>query len=215
MYCLCIPSSHHTKTAWVTHLCTLLGYVLFLCQAQLSSLSHHNNNNNDNGNFYSALPIKNFTAQGTYNSDTNNNNITQTHTQTHTHAHTHTHSHTHHHLRNTCHQNTHTKRLKIKPLALHLHSLSLSLPTCSYTGASHMQFYRRKSRVGSWTHREVLRVCSKRNHVLFLCQAQLSLLSHHVLFLCQAQLSMLSHHVLILCKAQLSCTDYVNHRVTM
>ena len=104
---------------------------------------------NNNGNFYSALPIKNFTAQGTYNSDTNNNNITQTHTQTHTHAHTHTHSHTHHHLRNTCHQNTHTKRLKIKPLALHLHSLSLSLPTCSYTGASHMQFYRRKSRVSS------------------------------------------------------------------
>ena len=53
--------------------------------------------NNKNGNFYSALPIKNFTAQGAYKSDTNNNNITQTHahTLTHTHAHTHTHTPSH------------------------------------------------------------------------------------------------------------------------
>ena len=51
------------------------------------------------------------------------------HTYTHTHINTHTHTHTHtqsHHLRITCHQNTHTKRLKIKPLELHLHSLPLS-----------------------------------------------------------------------------------------
>ena len=37
-------------------------------------------NNNNNGNFYSALPIKNFTAKGAYKSDTNINNITHTHT---------------------------------------------------------------------------------------------------------------------------------------
>ena len=60
-----------------------------------------------------------------YKSDTNNNIITQTHT--HTHKDTHIHSHTRHHLQITCHQNTHTKKLKIKPLELHL--LSLSLPT--------------------------------------------------------------------------------------
>ena len=51
---------------------------------------------------------------------------------THTHTHTQTHTHTRHHLRITCHQNTHTKRMKIKPLELHLLSLptspSLSLP---------------------------------------------------------------------------------------
>ena len=46
--------------------------VLFAMETQL-------NNNNNNGNFYSALPIKIFTAQGAYKSDANNNNITQTH----------------------------------------------------------------------------------------------------------------------------------------
>ena len=48
---------------------------------------HMDHDHNNNGNFYSALPNKNFTAQGTYKSDSNNNNITQTHTRTHTHAH--------------------------------------------------------------------------------------------------------------------------------
>ena len=81
-------------------------------------------NNNNNGNFYSALPIKNLTAQGTYKSDTNNNNITQTHT------HTNTHSHTRRYLRITCHQTAHPKRFKIKLLELHLHSLPLSLSRC-------------------------------------------------------------------------------------
>ena len=42
------------------------------------------NNNNYNENFYSTLPIKNFTAQGAYKSETNNNNITQTRTHTYT-----------------------------------------------------------------------------------------------------------------------------------
>ena len=59
--------------------------------------------NNNNGNFYSALPIKKFTAQGAYKSDTNNNNNTQTHMHTHTHTcmhariHAHTHTHTYIH----------------------------------------------------------------------------------------------------------------------
>ena len=100
--------------------------------------------NNNNGNFYSALPIKNFTALGMYKSNTNNSNITQTHT--HTHAHTHTNRHTHSHtssFKNYMLPNTHAKRLKIKPLELHLHFLSLSLSllahtqvqvTCSFTG---------------------------------------------------------------------------------
>ena len=47
---------------------------------------------NNNGNFYSALPIKNFTAKGAYKSNTNNNNITHIHTHTHKHTHTHTHT---------------------------------------------------------------------------------------------------------------------------
>ena len=85
------------------------------------------------------------------------------HTHSHTHTCTHTHIHTRHHLRITCHQNTHTKRLKIKPLDLHLLcfslflsvclsvclSVSLSLPTRPHTGAGHMQFYWGKSRVSS------------------------------------------------------------------
>ena len=66
-----------------------------------------------------------------------------THAHTHTHQHTHTHSHTRHHLRITCHWSF---------------ICTLSLPTRSHTGAGHMQFNRRKSRVSSWTHREVLRV---------------------------------------------------------
>ena len=78
--------------------------------------------------------------------------------QTTSQTHTHMHRHTDHHFRITCHQNTHTKKLKIKPLDLHLHSLSLSPPTRSHTGAGHMQSNRRKSRVSTWTHREVLRV---------------------------------------------------------
>ena len=68
------------------------------------------------GNFYSTLPIKFFTGQGMYISDTNNNIIIHTHTHTHTHTH-----HHHHHLRITCHQNTHTKRLNVYvPLSLSL-----------------------------------------------------------------------------------------------
>ena len=62
--------------------------------------SFHNDNNNEN--FYSALPIKNFTAQGAYKSDTSNNIITHTHTRAraraHTHTHTHIHTHTHTHI---------------------------------------------------------------------------------------------------------------------
>ena len=113
--------------------------------------------NNKNGNFYSALPIKNVTAQGAYKRDTNNNNITQTHTQTHTDTqiHTHTHSHTSS-FKNymppkfTC-QKAENQTIGASfalPLFLFL-SLSLALPTCSHTGAGHMQFYRRKSRVSS------------------------------------------------------------------
>ena len=68
---------------------------------------------------------------------------THTHTRTQTHTHAHTHSYILHHVRITCHQNTHAKRLKIKPLELLLHSLSHSLSllahtqvqvTCSFTG---------------------------------------------------------------------------------
>ena len=102
----------------------------------------------------------------TISSHRQTNRQTHTHIHTHTHTHAHTHSHTRHHLKITCHQNTHTKRLKIKPLELHLLSLSLSLslspslslPTHPCTGAGHMQSHSRKSRVSSWTHREVLRV---------------------------------------------------------
>ena len=73
--------------------------------------------NNNNGNFYNALPIKNFTAQGAYKSDTNNNNIhTDTDTHTHTHArarahtntHTHTHTHTQTYIHTYTHKHTHT-----------------------------------------------------------------------------------------------------------
>ena len=98
--------------------------IIMRSTAKPIEMGHHHNNNN-NGNFYSALPIKNFTAQGMYKNDTNDNNITQT--QRHTHTHTHT--HTHHHLKITCHQNTHAKRLKIKSLELHLHSLSPLSPS--------------------------------------------------------------------------------------
>ena len=42
--------------------------------------STHNNNNR---NFYSALPINIFTAQGMHKSDTNNNNITHVYTYIH------------------------------------------------------------------------------------------------------------------------------------
>ena len=70
------------------------------------------NNNNSNGNFYKALPTKNFTVQGAYKSDTNNNNITHTHTQTQTHTHIHTHTntdtHTHTHRHTHTHTDTHT-----------------------------------------------------------------------------------------------------------
>ena len=75
---------------------------------------------------------------------------TQTHTQTHAHihAHTHTHSHTRHHLRMTCHQNTHTKRLKSNHWSF-IYSLSPPPSTRPCTGAGHMQSHRRKSRVSS------------------------------------------------------------------
>ena len=123
------------------------------------------NNNNNNGNFYSALPIKIFTAQGAYKSDTNNNNITHTHTHTRTHARTHARTHTHTHTR------THTSSFKnyMPPKytyqkaenqtigASFALSLSLSPNSLTHRCRSH-EFYRRKSRVSSWTHREVLRV---------------------------------------------------------
>ena len=107
--------------------------------------------NNNNGHFYSALPIKTFTAQGAYKSDTNNNNIT--HSRTHTHTHTHTHSHTSS-FKNymppkyTCQKAENQIIGASFALSLSL-PLSLPLPTRSHTGAGHMQFYRRKSRVSS------------------------------------------------------------------
>ena len=82
------------------------------------------NNNNNNGNFYSALPIQNFTAQGAYKSDTNNNNITQTqthrqtdrqtdrHTHTHTDTHTDTQTQTQTQTHTDTHRHTHTQKKK-------------------------------------------------------------------------------------------------------
>ena len=76
--------------------------------------------NNNNGNLYSALHIKNFTAQGAYKSDTKNNNITQTQTQTQTHTHTHKHTHTH----TDTHTHTHTRTHTHTHSHTHLHTSS-------------------------------------------------------------------------------------------
>ena len=65
-------------------------------------------NNDNNGNFYSALPIKHFTAQGAYKSDASNNIITQTHRHTHRHTDTHTDTQTHRHTHTHAHTHTHT-----------------------------------------------------------------------------------------------------------
>ena len=74
-----------------------MSFSLVLCGAGGRQVKLFNTDNNNNGNFCSALPIKNVIAQGAYKSDTSNNIITQTHTHTHTHARTHTHAHTHTH----------------------------------------------------------------------------------------------------------------------
>ena len=89
----------------------------------------YSNNSDNNGSFCSALPMKTLTAQGAYKSDTNNI-IIITHTHTHVCTHACTHTYTHTHTQRTCYQNTHIKRLKIKPSELHLHSLCLFLSLC-------------------------------------------------------------------------------------
>ena len=100
-------------------------------------------NNNNNGNFYSALPINNFTAQGTYKSNTNNNI-------------THTSSFKNFMPPKYTYQKAENQTIEAS-FALSLF-LSLSLPpdSLTHTGTGHMQFYRRKGSVSSWIHRDVL-----------------------------------------------------------
>ena len=81
--------------------------------------------NNNNGNFYSALPIKNFTAQGTYKSNT----MTRASS-----------------FKNYSPPKFTYKKAKNQTIGA---SFAHSLPTRSHTGAGHMQFYRRKSRVST------------------------------------------------------------------
>ena len=127
----CLHTTHFCTCAWML----FRGWISLWWEGAMKIVVCNNKNNN--GNFYSALPIKNCTAQGAYKSDTNNITDTYTHAQTH----------------RSSFQNymppkyTYQKAENQTTGPSFALSLSLSPPTRSHTGAGHMQFYRRKSRV--------------------------------------------------------------------
>ena len=82
------------------------------------------------------------------------------HTRTHRHTRARTHTHAHSHtssFKNYMPPKYTCQKAENQTIGASF-ALSLSLSTRSHTGAGHLQFYRRKSRVSSWTHRKVLRV---------------------------------------------------------